>query len=114
MTHFNTESLTPEEVQKLKDLGTAFSDYTSLKDGDVVEWEIDPRSVKEVKDNFGNDKVQFKVYDPKVEKEFTWTATYAAAGMVSKLLGEGKYFLRLSRSGSTQKDTRYTVEEIKG
>jgi len=105
---------TAEDLQKIKQFSNTINEYTTLKAGETVDWEFNLKSIAQVTDNYGKQRVQFKVYDPDADCEFKWNATKTAARSVLKFLEQGKNFLRVKREGSGQSDTKYFVEEIKG
>jgi hypothetical protein len=111
MPHYESSQ---DDLEKLKNFKQGLNKYASLRDGDQVEWEFNPKTVAEVTNNFGQEKVQFDVYDPVIDHEFIWQTSYSAGREVMKLMEQGKYFLRIKRTGSGTKDTKYTVEEITG
>jgi hypothetical protein len=88
--------------------------YANLKDGERVEWEFDRTHVKEIPDAFNKDKtrIEFKVFDPKVEYEFLWQVSHKWAALVTPFLTNGITWLRVSRKGSGTNDKEYTVEAI--
>jgi hypothetical protein len=105
--------LTEKDKENLKQFSNTLSEFASLKSGETVDWEFNPKDIQQVTDTYGRQKIQFRIYDPDLDHEFKWNAPKAAAKQVLTLLQQGKNFLRVHREGSSQQDTRYSVEEIK-
>jgi hypothetical protein len=110
--HFETK-LTPEQQEKLKEFNNTLNPFAWLQDGDAVDWNFDPTYMTEVEDEkYGSKRIEFKCYDPVTDHEFKWQAPFGAARQVVSLMQRRVYFLHIERKGA-DKDTRYTVTEVK-
>lgn len=103
---------TDEELKQLQKFDNALNPYANLKSGDAKDWEFNAAAVEEITDNFGKDKMQFKVYDPEMDAEFLWQVSHKWARMVTPYLLKGKTFLHVERHGESQTETEYRVYPV--
>jgi hypothetical protein len=109
MTHF--DKATADAIENLKNFDNALNKYAKLSPGESKAWYFDPNSVEKVVNQYNQERIRFKVFDPEINKESIWDASPGAARQVIAALRKQIFFLKVQRQGEG-KETRYQVSAV--
>ena len=109
MNHFDPP--TREALDTIANYSNSFNNFAKLSAGESKAWYFDPNSIEKITNQFKQERIRFKVFDPEVNREFIWDSPIGGARQVLPFMEKQIFFLKVERR-CEGRDTRYVVSAI--